>query len=237
MKTLLQTIFALFSKKRKKGVLIVVDGGDGSGKATQTKLLLERIARMRKAQTTDFPRYNTNHLGGLIRECLDGKRGNFIALDSRIASVLYAADRFETLPMIRKWLEEGNVVILDRYVSANQIHQGGKIQDPEARQEFLSWLDKLEFEIFGLPRPDIIVYLHVPVEISVELARARAAEKGQAPDSAEKDTRHQLESQQSALAIVKGANNWVKVECAPEGKLLSREAIHENIFNAIKHLI
>lgn len=234
MKTLLRKIFPFFFKK---GVLIVVDGGDGSGKATQTKLLLERIGRMRKAQTTDFPRYDTNLLGGLLRECLDGKRGNFIALDSRIASVVYAADRFETLPMIRKWLDLGNVVILDRYVSANQIHQGGKIQDSKARQEFLLWLDKLEFGVFGLPRPDIIVYLHVPVEISVELARKRAVEKGQEPDTAEKDIRHQLESQQSALAIVKSSNNWVKVDCAPDGKLLSREVIHESIFNAVKHLI
>lgn len=221
----------------KRGVLIVIDGSDGSGKATQTTLLKDKIATVREVHSTDFPRYDTNHLGALIRECLDGKHGDFIATDPKIVSVLYAADRFETLPLIQGWLNKGSVVVLDRYVSANQIHQGGKIRDPKIRGEFLSWLDKLEFGVFKLPRPDIIVYLHVPVEISVELARARALAKHQEPDAAERDTRHQLESQESALAIIQTSNTWVKVDCAPQGSMLPREVIHEKIWEAVKHLI
>jgi dTMP kinase len=234
MKTLLMFLLPFFFKK---GVLIVIDGTDGSGKATQTKLLVEKVSKTRKTQTTDFPRYGTNLLGKLIRECLDGLHGNFIAIDPKIVSVLYAVDRFETLPIIIKWLKDGCVVILDRFVSANQIHQGGKIRDPKAREEFLSWLDKLEFGILGLPRPDIIIYLHVPVEVSVELARKRAVAKGQAPDEAERDTRHQAESQESALSIIKRSNNWVRIDCAPQGAILSIETIHEEIFKAIKHLV
>ncbi|HVT75122.1 MAG TPA: thymidylate kinase [Candidatus Paceibacterota bacterium] len=221
-----------------KGKIIVIDGGDGSGKATQTKLLVERLSSEgRSVKTIDFPRYGTNLLGSLIRECLDGRRGDFIGLDARIASVLYAVDRFETLPTIRKWLEDGDIVIFDRYVSANQIHQGGKLSDPKAREEFLTWLDRLEFGVLGLPKPDVIVYLHVPVEISVGLARARAEAKSQEPDEAEKNTRHQLESQESALSIVKRSNNWVKVECAPEGAMLSPEVIHGKIYQAVKSFV
>ncbi len=221
----------------KKGLLIVIDGTDGSGKATQTRLLVKRILQSRAVQTTDFPRYDTNLLGKLIRECLDGKHGNFIATDPKIVSVLYAADRFETRAIIQKWLDEGNVVVLDRYVSANQIHQGGKISDPAARKEFMVWLNDLEFGVFGLPKPDIIIYLHVPVQVSVELARKRAVAKGQAPDDAEKDTRHQSESQESALSIIKDSNNWVKVECAPQGTLLPEEVIHAEVFKAVEHLL
>jgi len=215
----------------------VIDGGDGSGKATQTKIIVDRIAQIRRVETTDFPRYDSNHLGKLIRESLDGKHGDFIALDPKIASVLYAADRFETLPIIKNWLMKGYVIVLDRYVSANQIHQGGKIHDPELRKGFLLWLDTLEFKIFGLPRPDLIIYLYVPVEISVKLARDRALAKGQTPDAAENNIRHQLESQESALSIVQSSNRWVKIDCAPQGTLLSREEIHEKIFEVVKGLI
>ncbi len=228
---------SLQKRSTKKGVLIVIDGGDGSGKATQTALLVEAIRKIRAAETIDFPRYKDNVMGGLIRECLDGKRGDFIGTDPKIASVLYAADRFETKPLIEKWLGEGKVVILDRYVSANQIHQGGKISQASVRKEFLSWLDDLEFRVFGLPRPDVIVYLHVPVTVSVALARARAQEKGQQPDLAEQNVKHQVKSQESALSIVKSANNWVKISCAPRNTMLSREAIHQKVFDAVQHLL
>jgi dTMP kinase len=223
--------------KKKKGKLIVIDGTDGSGKATQTKLLVKKIAESRKVQTTDFPRYDTNQLGGLIRECLDGLHGDFIAMDPKVVSVLYAVDRFETLPIIRQWLNSGDIVVLDRFVSANQIHQGGKIRDPKSREDFLKWLDKLEFGILGLPRPDVIVYLHVPVEVSVELARTRAISKGQAPDEAEKNTRHQLESQESALSIIKSSNNWIKIDCAPNGKLLPAEEVHAKLWTALQPIL
>lgn len=221
----------------REGVVIVIDGTDGAGKATQTKRLVERLSAVRPTRTMDFPRYGVNLHGTLIRECLDGKHGDFLGLDPRIASVLYGADRFESLPVIREWLAAGDVAVFDRYVSANQIHQGGKISDPARREEFLGWLDRLEHGVFGLPRPDIIVYLHVPVEISVRLARDRAIAQGKLPDEAEKNTRHQLEAQESALSIVRRLNNWVKIDCAPHGALLPPDEIHEMVYAAVRHLI
>src|SRR3989338_2423382 len=97
----------------KKGIFIVIDGTDGSGKATQTKLL---------------------------------------------ASILYAGDRFEEKKVIEKWLNEGFVVIADRYASSNQIHQGGKISNSAKRKEFLAWLEDLEYWVFKIPPPDAIIY-------------------------------------------------------------------------------
>src|SRR3989344_7633575 len=131
--------------KLKKGKLVVVDGIDGSGKATQVGLLAERFRQSGiRFKTIDFPRYYDNFFGRMIGSYLSGIYGDFIKVDPRLASVLYAADRFESSSKIREWLQEGYVVLTDRYVSANQIHQGGKIKDPKKRKEFLSWLDKME---------------------------------------------------------------------------------------------
>lgn len=120
------------------GKLIVIDGGDGAGKATQVSLLVKRLRdEGHKVETLDFPQYTQNHFGKLLRQCLDGKRGDFMAVDARIASTLYAADRFETKPRLEQWLQEDKIVVLDRYVSANMMHQGAKIDDPEKLEDFL----------------------------------------------------------------------------------------------------
>ncbi|MEK6820941.1 MAG: thymidylate kinase, partial [archaeon] len=119
---------------RKKGKLIVLDGIDGSGKATQVKLLAEKFKRLGiPTKVIDFPRYYDNFFGKLIGEYLSGQYGDFIQTDPRVASVLYAADRFESCEQIKDWLGKGFVVIADRYASANQIHQGGKIGQPKRR--------------------------------------------------------------------------------------------------------
>src|SRR3989338_976953 len=132
----------------KKGTLIVIDGTDGSGKATQTELLVKRLIQTGlKVRKIDFPQYTQNMFGRLIRECLDGKHGDFIAMDPRIASTLYAVDRFESAKEIMAWIDEGYVVVTDRYVSANQIHQGGKIKDDILRKEFIEWLETMEFGV------------------------------------------------------------------------------------------
>src|SRR5690606_12245312 len=141
-----------------------------AGKATQTALLVKRLKREgHSVRTYDFPQYEDNFFGRLIGECLAGQHGDFPTLDPYIASVLYAADRFESKAKLERWLQEGRVVVLDRYVSANQIHQGGKTLDPKKRKRFLEWLDRMEFGVFGLPRPDLVLYLDVPYEVSQRL--------------------------------------------------------------------
>lgn len=122
----------------KKGKFIVIDGTDGSGKATQTKQLVRRLRKQgKKVKTIDFPRYYNNFFGKLIGEGLTGTYGNWAKLDPHIASTFYAADRFESSKQVRKWLEAGVIVIADRYASSNQIHQGGKILNGHKRKKFL----------------------------------------------------------------------------------------------------
>ena len=153
-----------------KGKLIVIDGTDGSGKATQVKKLTERLLQENhNVKSLDFPRYYDNFFGKFIGEALRGDYGNWKDIHPKIASIIYANDRLESAPMIKDWLDEGNIVILDRYVSSNQIHQGGKIHDKHTRKEFMQWLDTMEHEILGIPRPDLILYLNVPIAVTREI--------------------------------------------------------------------
>jgi dTMP kinase len=225
-----------------KGKLIVIDGGDGAGKATQVALLVKRLmAEGHKVETLDFPQYTQNHFGKLIRQCLDGKRGDFMTVDARIASTLYAADRFESKPRLEQWLAEGKVVVLDRYVSANMMHQGAKIDDPEKLEDFLGWLDHMEHEVFDIPRPDQIIYLEVPNAVRVAL-KARAIEEGKHGqhiklDQAERNNEHQEATEMRARTIVASKNNWHLVSCCENSEMRSREAIHEDVYQVIKAVV
>ncbi|MFA7208897.1 MAG: dTMP kinase [Parcubacteria group bacterium] len=227
----------------KKGKFIVIDGTDGSGKATQTELLASRLKKNKfKVKVIDFPRYYDNFFGKLIGECLAGEYGDFLAVNPRIASVLYAADRFESSKSIRKWLADGNIVIADRYVSSNQIHQGGKIKNEKDRKEFLKWLEKMEFEIFAIPKPDAIIYLDVPVEITQKLL---AGEKGSykkrylrgRKDVAENNLQHLQDSKESAIKMIKKNNNWVRVNCVKNDGLLPIDEIGSIIWNKLEIII
>lgn len=220
----------------KKGKLIVIDGSDGSGKATQSRLLVERLKREKyKVATLDFPQYENNTFGKLLGECLSGERGDFRNLDPYIASTLYAVDRFESKEKIEAWLKRGYVVVLDRYVSSNQMHQGGKMRDSKKRAQFLTWLDHVEFALFKLPRPHVVLYLSVPVEISLTLLKSEDQKKkkqytkGKA-DVVESDISYLKESRAGAEAIVRKLNNWVRISCTKRSSLRSREDIHEDVY-------
>lgn len=216
-----------------RGKLIVIDGADGAGKKTQTALL---VARLREegmgVETLDFPRYQDNFFGKLIRECLDGKRGDFMKTDARIASVLYAADRFESREMIEGWLNEGKTVVLDRYASSNMLHQGAKIDDPNEVEEFLPWLDHMEHEVFKIPRPDLILYLDVPHKVRFNLIENDTTRAS--IDVAEANLEHQIASEERARRIVARTGNWRAINCTDGDDLKTKEEIHEAIYAVVK---
>lgn len=228
----------------KKGRLIVIDGTDGSGKATQTKLLLSRLKKEGfTVKTLDFPQYQANFFGQFIGECLAGEHGDFVSVEPYIASTLYAADRFESKKKLEGWLRSGAVVVLDRYVSANQIHQGGKISDAKKRKKFLEWLEKMEYSVFGIPRPDAIVYLDVPTTTSQKLLAGKGQKekkvylKRRKTDVVENSTKYLSDSRQSALSLVKKLNNWIRIDCTKKGEMQSREAIAEMVWGNLKSVL
>jgi dTMP kinase len=229
--------------KKTKGKFIVIDGTDGSGKATQVDLLMKRLKKEgHMVKLVDFPEYYQNFFGKFIGHCLTEQYYNFINVHPKIASVLYAADRFESKDEIEKWLAKGCVVIANRYVSANQIHQGGKIINAKKRQAFIDWLDEMEYGVFKIPRPDIVLYLSVPLKVSVEMMKERNATSkrnyaGSKKDVHEVDISFQENSRASALWLAKTLKNFVKIDCAPKGKLSSREDVHELVYQSIKKIV
>lgn len=222
-----------------KGKLIVFDGNDGSGKQTQAAKLIERLENEgHKVRTIDFPQYYDNFFGAMIGKGLTGEYGDWFGLDPHIASVMYAADRWESTPLIKEWIEKGYIVVMDRYVSANQIHQGGKISDIKKRHEFVGWLDKMEYEVFGLVRPDMIIYLDVPPEISLEVLRKKEAKYTEGKqDQHEGNLEFLTNSRACARWMVQQSNSWHMVECASGENFRSIEDIHNDIYNTVKSFL
>jgi len=214
------------------GTLLVIDGADGAGKATQTKLLVERLrADGLLVETMSFPGYERNVFGKLIKDCLLGQHGDFAALDPRIASTLYAADRFESRPQLVEWLNAGKVVVLDRYVSSNMLHQGSKmVENESALREFLAWNDHVEHVTFGMPRPEAILYLDVPFSVRAELM-AKDAVRG-VLDVVEKDEAYQKAAEDCAKQLLASLNNWQTIGCTEGDTLKSIEKVHELVYAA-----
>jgi len=228
-------------EQTSRGSLIVIDGVDGSGKATQTELLVEKLDEEGyPTKTIDFPRYEKNLHGKLIGECLDGQHGEFTKLDPKIVSVLYAGDRFESAPAIKKWLADGNTVVVDRYVSSNQMHQGGKIDGRDKKRDFLRWLDRLEYDVFAIPRPDIIFYLDVPAPKTRQLLEQNSGNLAEEKpytkrrtDTAETDQTYTKDSQSAAEQYLKERQKWNRIECTQDGELLSKKKVHEKLYGRV----
>ena len=228
---------------KSKGKLIVIDGTDGSGKATQIDLLAKRLKKEgHKVKVIDFPDYYNNFFGKFIGHCLTEQHYDFIKVHPKIASVLYAADRFESKENIGKWLADGYVVLANRYVSANQIHQGGKIANAKKREDFIKWLDEMEYKVFKIPRPDIVLYLSVPIPVVLKLIKERNKNTsrsyvGKKKDIVEGNIPYLTNSIKSALWLAKTRKEFRKVDCTEKGKILSREAIHEMVYQQVKKLV
>jgi dTMP kinase len=227
----------------KKGKLIVIDGTDGSGKVTQVDLLARRLkVEGRTVKIVDFPDYYSNFFGKFIGHCLTEQYFNFVKVHPKIASVLYAADRFESSEKIRNWLKRGYIVIANRYVSANQIHQGGKISNIKKREAFIKWLDEMEYNVFKIPRPDIVVYLNLSISFILSLIKERNKKSmrsyvGKKKDIVEGDIEYLTNSQKSAVWLAKTQPEFVQVECIAKNILRTRENIHEEVYEKVKKII
>lgn len=230
-------------RKKTKGRLIVIDGTDGSGKATQVALLEKRLKKEGfTVKLVDFPEYYKNFFGKFIGHCLSEQYYNFVRVHPKIASVLYAADRWESSQEIEKWLSSGYIVLANRYVSANQIHQGGKIKSPAKRKAFINWLDEMEHKVFKIPRPNVVLYLSVPLPVSLKMMKERNALSkrnylGKKKDVHEVDVSFQKNSRESALWLSKNLNYFKKIDCATKEAILPREVIHEKVYKEVKKIL
>ena len=218
--------------------LIVIDGGANVGKATQADMLMNRLINEGfLVGKIDFPRYNQNSVGHLIRHCLDDTAQPFTIMDPKIVAMVYAVDRFESKKQIEEWVSEGRVIIFDRYVSSNMLHQGAKLESGDARDEFFNWVEHLEHEIFGLPRPDMTIYLDIPPEDSQKLLEYIEDAGVTIVNPEEKDRLHQAKVSKCASYLSQTQNQWITLQCVKEGKLRPREDIHEEVYAAVHKIL
>lgn len=223
------------------GKFIVIEGTDGAGKTTHLELIVAKLkAEGNAVEVMDFPQYGQKSAGP-VEEYLNGKYGEANAVSPYAASLLYAVDRFDASYKIKAALAAGKIVLSNRYVSSNFAYQGAKIADPGQRQKLLYWIEELEYGTLSLPRPDLIVFLHVPAEISFELVAKKAKraylEGGKKRDIHESDIAYQKLVEQAYLELAAHDKSVQTIECAPERELLPIEKIHSQVMSIIRSVI
>lgn len=220
------------------GYIIVIEGTDCSGKETQSKLLEERLnSEGVKCKRFEFPMYNTptgKILGGAYLGKPEIGESYFsegaVNVDPKVVSLYYAADRKYNMNKIQKYLDDGYFVILDRYTTSNLAHQGSKITNKDERFNMYQWIDKLEYWLLGLPKPDKTIFLHMPYEYSQELKKNR-----QYLDEHEKSSDHLKQSEEAYLELTE-LYNWDKVECIRGNQIRTIEDINNEIYSIINKM-
>lgn len=220
-----------------QGKLFIIEGLDGSGKETQTKKLYERLQQEGyKIKKVEFPNYKSDS-SALVKMYLNGEFGkNADDVNAYISSTFYAVDRYASYKT--EWedfYQEGGIILADRYTSSNMIHQASKIDDQKERQEFLDWLEALEFDMYCIPRPDKVIFINMPPSYSSMLMAKRDNKiTGEAKkDIHESDLGYLTKSYTSAMEIAK-VYKWPIIDCVEENKLLSIDTIHDKIYQEIK---
>lgn len=215
----------------------MLDGTDGSGKGTQFKILEDKLKKEGfEVRTADFPQYGKKS-AGLVEEYLLGNYGAAEDVGPYKASIFYACDRFDASFRIRKWIEEGKIVISNRYVTANMGHQGGKIDDPQERKKYFDWLYNLEYEIFKIPKPDLSVILHVPAEIAQKLVDQKGHRDyvgGEKRDIHEDDLEHLKKAESVYLELARIFPDIKLLECARDNKIMPIKEISEILWEEVK---
>lgn len=223
--------------KIRKGALLVFEGTDGSGKTTQLEILQKRLLDQGyEVEVIDFPQYGKKS-AGLVEEYLNGKYGSLNEVSPYQASVLYAADRFDASSRVKDWLQKGRIVIANRYVLSNMAHQGCKLEDRQERSRFFRWLRELEYEVFGIPRPDLNIILHIEAEAAYKLVGDKYArdyiENASNRDIHENDAEHLRQAEQAYVQIANEFSGNRIIPCTRNGIVLSRQEVHERVWQAV----
>ncbi len=216
------------------GKLIVFEGTDGSGKSTQFALLTKRLQAIGKEfRTMVFPQYSEQS-SSLIRMYLGGEFGSRPSdVNAYAASTFYAVDRFASYKKVwGAYYQEGGVMLSDRYTTSNAVHQGSKVT-AEERKDFFHWLYDFEYGKMELPKPDLVIYLDVPTELTGQLMRKREAATNTNADIHEQHMDYLKLCRSTGLEAAE-FYGWNIIHCAREGKLRSIEDIHNEIFALVQ---
>lgn len=216
------------------GKLIVIEAGDGSGKATQTERLYEHLLEDgRKVHRITFPDYEAESSAPVrmyLRGDFGGRAGD---VNAYAASTFYAVDRYASFRMKwQKYYEAGDIILADRYTTSNMVHQAVKLEDAEERKEFLRWLWDLEFVKLGLPVPDMVVFLDMDPAAADRLIAMRAKEQAAGKDIHERDRDYLHRCHEAYLKLAE-TYHWKRISCSRQGEPRSIDVIHGEVYEAV----
>lgn len=227
--------------KKRKGKLIVIDGGDGSGKTTQAELLVTYLKERKiPVKYVDFPQYYKSFHGKTVAKFMRGEFGSMSEVSPYLASLAYALDRASIKREMDEFLAQGGIIVANRYATSSMAHQAAKCKTEKEQNEFLKWIYELEYKVHKVPKENLVIYLHVPWDIASTLTKNRVAQaylKGMKEDIAERDLEHRKASEEMYLMLAKKHRHWKTVECVENEKLLSREEIFMHVLALVKPIL
>ena len=222
------------------GKLIVIEGTDSSGKETQTKKLYERLANeVEKVRKISFPNYESPACEP-VKMYLAGAFGdNALNVNPYPVSTMFAIDRYASYKMDwESFYNAGGIIVTDRYTTSNMVHQASKIVNIDEKSKYLGWLEDLEYNKMGIPKPDLVIFLNMPTEMAIKLMEARKNKitGEEKKDIHEKDTSYLKKSYDNACDIAK-KYNWQEIKCVENKRLKTIEEIGEEIYTLVKEIL
>ncbi|HSW70614.1 MAG TPA: hypothetical protein VLH77_01385, partial [Gammaproteobacteria bacterium] len=222
------------------GLFFAIEGSDGSGKGTQFRLLAERLRAVGyDVDLYDFPRYDEPS-SYFVKRYLNGEYGPASEVSPFTASIFFALDRYEVAPKIRQSIADGKIVLANRYSSSNMAHQGTKFTNSGEQRGFFVWADSLEFQLLGIPRPNLNLFLKVPAEISFHLINQKETRSytNRSRDEHEADIEHLKKAVAMYQTICKlFPKDYKTIHCSKNGKILSIAEINNLIWDTLLPLL
>jgi dTMP kinase len=217
--------------------LIAIEGIDGAGKGTQAGRLVASLRELGfKVDTLQFPRYSATTFGSAIGDFLNGRFGALNEVHPQLAAVLYAGDRYESRSLLMSMMEENDIIVLDRFVGSNLAHQSAKLEG-DARLALIEWIEKVEFEVFALPRPTLTILIDMSSQMSRELVSRKAARDytSQEADLQESDLPYLEKVRRCYLALSHSRLDWRTVHGLNDnGALKSIDEVGDEILAVVK---
>jgi dTMP kinase len=218
--------------------LFVIEGVDGAGKSTQLKLLRDFFTgKGYKSEYMHFPRTDAPYFGEMIARFLRGEFGTLNDVDPYLVALLYAGDRKDASNVIANWLKDGKIVLLDRYTYSNIAYQCAKLNEPSEQDELMKWILALEFDHFGIPQPDLNIFLDVPFAFTEKkLSDTRTGDDRSylngTRDIHEKSLAFQKNVRNIYMKVAEKDNRLAVVDCSNNnGVMLTPQAIFDRILN------
>lgn len=226
------TVNAATSESSTRGTFIVLEGTDGSGKGTQLSLLADNLRQAgHDIEVFDFPRYDEIS-SYFVKKYLNGEYGSAATVGPYTGSLFYALDRYDAAKKIREALEAGKIVLVNRFTASNMAHQGTKFNEAAERRGYFIWLDNMEFDLLGIPRPDLNVILRVPAEIAQKLVDQKQPRNY---TEAKRDIHEaDLDHLKKAVEVFDELcqlfpKDFASIDCVRNGELMEIDAIHKLI--------